>query len=542
MAHPLPEFSTLYETAPCGLLVTGSDGTILMVNRTFREWLGYADDELVRRMRLQDLLNMGGRIFHQTHWQPLMQIQGSVAEVKFEVIHKAGHKLPMVMNAVRRERDGLVSHEVAAFIAEDRNKYERELLLERRRVEQLLVNEQAAQRALQISQERLNLALDAAELCLWEIGPDVGVPRYAEQVALLLGETQPRTVSYAEYHDHIHPDDRIAEAQAWQRANAPDGGRYHASYRLQGNDGVERAVAATGRAFFDASGRLVQWVGILHDVTEIHRQRAAAVDRALFAEQMVGIVSHDLRNPLSVIQMSATLLERLDPTPQQSRALRRITSAAGRASRLVGDLLDFTQARVGRGLQVCASELELHRFVAEAVEELSFAFPGRAIVHQAHGGPVPCVADADRLAQAIGNLVANAVSYGAPDRPVTVASASDEEHFSVTVHNDGPPVPAELIPNLFEPMSRGEGQKHGGRSVGLGLFIVREIIMAHRGTVGVHSTAEQGTTFTFRIPRELELSADSASPDARRLSLGEEGRTAHVDGATLGTPSPHRAS
>jgi sigma-B regulation protein RsbU (phosphoserine phosphatase) len=524
------------------LLVTGSDGTILRVNRTFREWLGYADEELVQRMRLQDLLNMGGRIFHQTHWQPLMQIQGSVSEVKFEVIHKAGRKLPMVMNAVRRERDGVVSHEVAAFIAEDRNKYERELLLERRRAEQLLLNEQAAQRALQISQERLNLALDAAELCLWEIDPDVGVPRYAEQVALLLGEIRPRAVSHAEYRDHIHPDDRIKEADAWQRANAPDGGRYHASYRLQGTDGVERAVAATGRAFFDASGRLVQWVGILHDVTDIHRQRAAAVDRALFAEQMVGIVSHDLRNPLSVIQMSATLLERLDPTPQQVRALRRITSAAGRASRLVGDLLDFTQARVGRGLQVCASELELHRFVAEAVEELSFAFPGRAIVHQAHGEPVLCFADADRLAQAIGNLVANAVSYGAPDRPVTVASAADEEHFCVTVHNDGPPVPAELIPNLFEPMSRGEGQKHGGRSVGLGLFIVREIIMAHHGTVSVHSTAALGTTFTLRVPRQRELSAVSASPVARRVSPGQKGRTTHVDGATLGTPSPHCAS
>jgi sigma-B regulation protein RsbU (phosphoserine phosphatase) len=376
----------LYDDAPCGLLVTLADGSIQRVNRTFCVWVGREPAELVGRKKLQDLLTMGGRIFHHTHWGPLMQIQGSVAEVKLELLHRDGRKLPMVWNAVQRVHDGVTTHEVAVFIAEDRHKYERELVLARRRAEELLAKEQETQQALRAAQ--------------------------AER-------------------DH---------------------------------------------------------------------QQALAEDRALFAEQMMAIVSHDLRNPLSVIRMSAYILARSGLSSQQEAALERLVRSTSRATRLIADLLDFSRGRLGAGLQVVVAGIDLHAMVAEALADIRVAHPGRSIEHRSIGTGA-CTANGDRLTQLLGNLVANAMAYGAPDRPVVVTSSIDRDTFSMSVHNEGPVIPEALLPRLFDPMTRGEGVAGHVSSVGLGLFIVREIARAHGGQVEVASTAGDGTTFRANFPR-----------------------------------------
>jgi phosphoserine phosphatase RsbU/P len=215
---------------------------------------------------------------------------------------------------------------------------------------------------------------------------------------------------------------------------------------------------------------------------------------------MVGIVSHDLRNPLSAIQMSAHLLARGELVPHQQQALGRITNSANRAQRLIADLLDFTVARVGRGLSIARGPIELHALVSESVDELALSFPGRELTHRRLGSGA-CRGDCDRLTQVIGNLVANAMTYGAFDRPVSVTSRIEATTFALDVHNDGDPIPAEALAGLFEPMTRGSVAINSGRSVGLGLFIVREIARAHGGDVAVSSSAQSGTTFSVTCPR-----------------------------------------
>jgi phosphoserine phosphatase RsbU/P len=382
---PLPADAALYEDAPCGLLVTSRDGTIRRVNRTFCRWLGHEADALVGKRRLQELLTMGGRIFHQTHWLPLLQMQGSVAEVKLDLVHQQGHTLPMMMNALRRGSGESAWHEVSVFVAEDRHRYEKELVRARTQAEELLQQQQESRQALVLAQE------------------------------------------------------------------------------------------------------------------EINRQRAVAEDRALFAEQMIGIVSHDLRNPLSTIQMSAYLLERGELSPIERTVLGRINNSTGRAQRLIAELLDFTLARIGTGLTVTAVPAQLHQLVSDSVDELAAAFPERKLVHE-RMGEGECVVDADRLTQLIGNLVGNAVAYGAADTPVRVTSRIDADGFEISVHNEGTPIPQDVKASLFEPMIRGAAGA-GNRGVGLGLFIVREIVRAHHGDVSVTSSAEAGTTFTARFPK-----------------------------------------
>lgn len=156
-SDPSASVQALYERAPCGLLVTDDDGLVLRVNTTFCDWLGVEPSALVGKRRFQDLLTMGGRIFHQTQWAPLLHIQGSVAEVMLDVTREAGPPLPMVMNAIRRMREGVTVHELALFIAKDRHAYERELLAARKLAEKLLSEQGAARDALETVVERLRL-------------------------------------------------------------------------------------------------------------------------------------------------------------------------------------------------------------------------------------------------------------------------------------------------------------------------------------------------------------------------------------------------
>jgi PAS domain S-box-containing protein len=150
----LPEVSELFQYAPCGLLMTG-DGTIRRANATFCKWPGYSEQELVGVRRLSELLTMGGRVFHQTHWAPLLQIQGSAAEVKLGVVHRAGHTVPMLFNAIRRHREGNVWHELAVMVVNDRHKYEKELLLTRTNAEAALALQKETQTALEKSRDQL---------------------------------------------------------------------------------------------------------------------------------------------------------------------------------------------------------------------------------------------------------------------------------------------------------------------------------------------------------------------------------------------------
>jgi len=165
---PAMTADVLYEHAPCGLLATSPDGTIRRVNASFCAWTGYESGALVGQRKLQDLLTMGGRIYHQTHWTPLLHMQGSLAEVKLDFVHRDGHAIPVVMNATRRHIGGEVVHELALFVAQDRHKYEHELLLARKRAEDLALKEQQAQQLLVLAQAEVSEQHDrdmTARLC-----------------------------------------------------------------------------------------------------------------------------------------------------------------------------------------------------------------------------------------------------------------------------------------------------------------------------------------------------------------------------------------
>ncbi|MBZ4420426.1 GAF domain-containing protein [Myxococcus sp. RHST-1-4] len=226
--------------------------------------------------------------------------------------------------------------------------------------------------------------------------------------------------------------------------------------------------------------------------------------RAEFEQQLVGIVSHDLRNPLAAISMSAGLLEKKgELSDSQKRMVLRIGQATERAARMIRDLLDFTKARLGGGIALHRQPTEMRDVVHQVLDEMLVAHPGRHVELDVDA-EVKGEWDPDRIAQVLTNLLGNALAYSPADAPVKVSARGDGEHAFLSIFNGGAPIPPELLPRLFEPMTRGvlkEGQS--SRSIGLGLYIVRDIVRGHGGSVDVVSSVEHGTTFTVRLPRRV---------------------------------------
>jgi len=226
-----------------------------------------------------------------------------------------------------------------------------------------------------------------------------------------------------------------------------------------------------------------------------------AQEAARIREDLVAVVSHDLRNPISAISMSASVMLKRDGLQDwQAKGLSRIYSAADRAIRLIRDLLDSTQARVG-GIQVEPRPLDFHELARHVVEEVQLAHPERHI-HFQPAGDAHGAWDADRMAQVITNLVGNAVQHSPADTPVRVHSRGADGEVLLEIHNEGPPIPAEVLPTLFEPFQKGRSTRGSAPgSLGLGLFISRQLVEAHGGAIEVRSEQGAGTTFTVRLPR-----------------------------------------
>ncbi|MCY1017588.1 PAS domain-containing sensor histidine kinase [Pyxidicoccus sp. MSG2] len=266
-------------------------------------------------------------------------------------------------------------------------------------------------------------------------------------------------------------------------------------------DGSQGVVEAHYGPARDARGNIIASVVFFRDITQRRKLEQEARQRAGFEQQLIGIVSHDLRNPISAILLSTTTqLRRTDLDERLRQPLGRILSSAERANRLIRDLLDFTQARLGGGIPMRPGPLDFHAFTRQVLDEIQVSHPERELRVEQHGDGQGAW-DGDRLAQLVGNLLGNALAYSPAGSPVGVTTRGEPHDVVLEVHNTGTPIPAELQARLFQPMQRGGNRDSRSRSVGLGLYIVDQIVRAHGGAITVTSLPDEGTTFTVRLPR-----------------------------------------
>ena len=219
---------------------------------------------------------------------------------------------------------------------------------------------------------------------------------------------------------------------------------------------------------------------------------------------LLGMIGHDMRNPLQAIRMTASYLQKLNAGDEIAAAAARLVFSGARLKAMLGDLSDFSRDKLGLGIEVSPHPIDLADVFLEEVQQLRTAHPTRRI-DLSSAGELGGVWDAGRMHQVLGNLLSNALKYGKPGSTVEVVLAGMGDEVIFTVTNHGVKIGDDALRAFFDPLSRGQHpQAHRDQDggLGLGLYICRQIALAHHGSIQARSD-ENRTTFEVRLPKRV---------------------------------------
>jgi len=227
---------------------------------------------------------------------------------------------------------------------------------------------------------------------------------------------------------------------------------------------------------------------------------SAEVDQA--RNLFLGMLGHDMRSPLNTIQATASYLAALNAGTKVTEAASVLIRSGASMKALLDDLVDFGRTKLGLGINISVANIDLAALCADELEQLRRAYPGRQLALEV-AGDTRGRWDGVRLQQVLRNLVSNAIKYGAPDAPIHVVLTGGKTDMRLEVRNSGPTIEESIADQIFHPLTRGHAQDSSRSTesgLGLGLYIVREVAVAHGGEVAVSS--ERGeTVFAVRLPR-----------------------------------------
>ncbi|WP_132251519.1 hybrid sensor histidine kinase/response regulator [Methylobacterium segetis] len=511
------DLEDLFENAPCGYVSTLANGRISKANRTFSTWTGYDPEQLVGR-RFLELLNIAGKIYYETHFGPLLRMQGFFNEVALDVVRADGTILPVLVNAVvrRAETGGIRFIRVTVFNASDRRRYERELLEARRTAEQASSALQDLNATLEARVVERARALDRA----WRLSQDLLVIAGADGVLTavnaawtdLLGWQASDLIGHS-FEAFTHPEDLAATQAAFAGIfEAPLTQSYE--YRLRHADGTYRWFAWTGALEHGevyATGR--------H--TTAQREQAAVLARAEDAlrqsqkmeavGQLTGGLAHDFNNLLAGISGSLELMQTRMSQGRLGDLDRYINAAQGaskRAAALTHRLLAFSRRQT-----LDPTPTDVNRLVT-GMEEMIRRTVGPAIHIEVvgAGGLWPALIDPPQLENALLNLCINARDAMPEGGRITIETANkwlDDhaaqerelppgQYLSLCVTDTGTGMPPEVIARAFDPFFT---TKPAGQGTGLGLSMIYGFARQSGGQVRIYSEVGQGTTMCLYLPR-----------------------------------------
>lgn len=357
---------------------------------------------------------------------------------------------------------------------------------------------------LRDTEERLRLALDSAQIGTWEANPQTGARSWSARTREIHGVGPDYTPREHVVVEFCHPDDceRVARGvdAVLNPASTTD---LSEEYRIVRPGGEVRWVRATGRAVFNGQGparRAVRFLGTVVDITEQKLAASALEDSIRIRDEVLAIVSHDLRNPLNTVLASASLLTDLPLTPEQVQKQIEIIKRTGtQMNRLLQDLLDVSRIDAGslwiETLPVDASQIITD--TCSMFEHLAGAKDQTLVCQVEEQLPV-IRADRERILQVFSNLLSNSIRLTPREGTISLRAETRESFVVFSVADTGPGIPAEELPHIFERFWQARRARRIG--AGLGLAIVKGIVEAHGGEITVQSEVGRGTTFTFAIP------------------------------------------
>ena len=357
-----------------------------------------------------------------------------------------------------------------------------------------------ARESVRVSEQRFRLMAEAIPQQVWMAKPDGAIEFVNSKVLEYSGRTFDEILAEG-WTRPVHPDDLAACWTAWNRA-VETGVPFEVELRLKrASDGAYRWQLARALAARDPAGAIVRWYGT---VTDIHDQKIAAEQLSRLAslqQEVLGIVGHDLRNPLNAILVSTrTLANKAEASLRPT--ITRVARSAVRMKNMINDLVDYTRGRLGDTASLERQRCKIADLLREVIDELASVNPERTIrfepADEGDGLWEPF-----RLQQLASNLIANALQYSSKETPVTVRIERAPGEIRLEVQNQGRPIPAEALASIFQPFKRAEdAQGQGVVHLGLGLYIVQQIAHAHGGRVEVRSDEESGTTFVVHLPHK----------------------------------------
>lgn len=448
---------------------------------------------------------------HENHW---FEIYGSVAQTGTPIRFENSAEALQRWYDVYAYRVGLPDERKVAVLF--KNITERKL----------------AEDALRQSEDRFRIAVESAQLGTWDLNPKTGVLRWDDRCKAVFGMSPTAKVDYDIFLAGLHPDDRDRTHQVVLRSFDPEGdGEYDIEYRTVGlEDGIERWVAAKGKAFFNPAREVIRFIGTVLDITEkkraeaereqlLQREQAARTEAERanrIKDEFLAVLSHELRSPLNPILGWTKLLQlgRLDAT-KTAEALATIERNAKLQTELIDDLLDVAKILRGK-LSLNMAAVNLSFAVEAALDTVSTAAVAKSIALRSDLLNVGQVfGDMARLQQIVWNLLSNAIKFTPRGGRVDIQLQQVGTDAHIVVKDTGKGISADFLPHLFESFQQEDAsitRKYGG--LGLGLAIVRQLVEAHGGTITANSPGEGlGATFTVQLPL-LNITPDVQPLDA----------------------------
>ena len=364
--------------------------------------------------------------------------------------------------------------------------------------------------ALRVSQERLELAMSAANMGLWDWNLATGDLILSNTMKRLVGQPMVnRSPHSIQFRDLVHPEDRERVLDA-VRDSVNQGRDFDMQFRVAMPDESMRWIHAIGKTFKSSEGEILGLSGAGVEVTarinadrERERLMSELREAVRIREEMVAIVAHDLKNPLSAVDLSASILMRI-AQGEDAKAFRqqamRIKQANGRALKLTRDILDFAKIESGRFSIEPKSEIAKN-IAAEAVELLRPLAVERGVELRlkADDESLTVYCDYERALQIFSNLIGNAIKFTQPKGWVLVETKALGDFVEFVVEDNGPGIQTEDVPNLFTRFW--QANRTGTKGIGFGLYIAKRLVETHGGEIWVSTAPGQGSRFSFCLPR-----------------------------------------
>ena len=383
-----------------------------------------------------------------------------------------------------------------------------------------ITQQRDAEQHVRDSLRRLELALDAASVGMWDWDLDTGTMTWTRQTHLITGVPADAFTGRADqFFELLRPGtDDHAAAFRRELEQQPETVRQTES-QLQRPDGSQRWIQNRVTAIADARGNVRRIVGTLRDVThrkelETERESLLSAERAARNEllaasqakdEFLATISHELRTPLNAILGWTTLLQRprVD-APTMADGLKVIERNARAQTQLLGDLLDANQLMSGK-LSLSFEPMDLNEAVRATLDSMRVSIAARNVRIDAlmNDAPLPVMGDSVRLQQVISNLLSNALKFTPAEGVVTIVTGCNADNAWFEVRDSGEGISAEFLPHIFEKFRQADsGSARRFPGLGLGLAITRQLVESHGGSIGVHSEGRgKGAVFTVRLPR-----------------------------------------